>query len=175
MTVQAPHGGERRIETATAADAEAIMGLYRAMIGRPGCTWNEHYPTPALLARDLRDGNVYVMRDGAGAIIATLAIDQDEAVDALPCWSLAPGTSRELARLCVRADYQNQGVARQMLRFGMAALKARGYQGVHFLVSPQNPQALASYAKLGFRNVGTAEVFGQSWYCYEKQWNEESI
>ena len=172
---QQPQDGGPRIERANAADAEAIMALYRAMIGRPGCTWNEHYPTPALLARDLRDGNVYVMRDDAGGIIATIAIDQDGAVDALPCWSLAPGQSRELARLCVRADCQNRGIARQMLRFGMAALKARGYRGTHFLVSPHNPQALASYEVLGFQNVGTAEMFGQPWYCYEKQWDEESV
>lgn len=175
MTLRPPQNGERRIEKAGDADAEAIMALYRAMIGSPGCTWNEYYPAPDLLARDLNEGNVYVMRDDDGAVIATVAIDRDEDVDALPCWTLAPGASRELARLCVRADYQNQGIARQMLRFSMGELKSRGYLGAHFLVSPHNPQALASYDKLGFTKVGTAEMFGQPWYCYEKQWGMESL
>lgn len=174
MAVQPPASAERSITPATGADADAIMALYRSMIGSPGCTWNEYYPTPDLLARDLADGNVYVMRGEDSAIIATITIDQDEAVDRLPCWSLSAGRSRELARLCVRADYQNRGIARRMLCFGMDELKKRGYSGTHFLVSPHNPQALASYDKLGFTKVGTTEMFHQAWYCYEKCWTVES-
>lgn len=162
-----------RIEPATHDDKEAVMALYRAMIGLPGCTWNEHYPTADLLERDLDAGNVFVLRDAAGEILATIAIDQDEDVEALPHWSGAPGEYRELARLCVRRDIQSRGLARRMLAFGMEELERRGCIGVHFLVSPGNPRALAAYAVFGFDHVGSAELYGQSWYCYEKRFDKK--
>ncbi len=167
MTVQCPAAPV--IEAAAAADAGAVMVLYRSQIGTPGCTWDEHYPTPALLARDIAAGNAYVMRDEAGVVVATIAIDQDEEVDSLPCWSGKRGEYRELARLCVKRELQGRGIARQMLSFGMEELRRRGCLGVHFLVSPDNPKALASYRVFGFENLGTAQLYGQSWFCYEKR------
>lgn len=161
------------IVPATFADRDGVMALYSSMIGLPGCTWNAYYPAMDLLEHDLALGNVFVLRGADGALLATIAIDEEGDEDRLPCWTGAPGEYRALARLCVRQDMQGRGIARRMLAFGMEELERRGCLGVHFLVSPNNPRALASYAVFGFRNAGTVHLYDQDWYCYEKTFGED--
>ena len=79
---------------------------------------------------------------------------------------LQPGA--ELARLVVKATYQNQGIAKQLLQSGMKELAQRGYGSVHFLVSKTNERALRAYEPLGFENRGEWFGYEHDWLCYEK-------
>ncbi len=157
-----------QIYPATAGQAEDILALYKMQIGREFCPWDAHYPTENEIAFDLSRNALFVMVNNANQIIATVSIDEDEAVNALPCWtpSLQPGG--ELARLAVHPDYQNQGIARQMLAYGMKMLAKRGFKSIHFLVNKHNKKALRSYAAFQFPVVGECELFDQPFYCYEK-------
>ena len=109
------------------------------------------------------------MKDEKGEIVASISIDEDEAVKKLTCWrdDLQPGG--ELARLAVHPDLQNKGIAREMLKHGMRELKKRGYKSVHFLVNKENKKALRSYAAFQFPVVGECEMFGQPFFCYESK------
>ncbi|MBE5882330.1 MAG: GNAT family N-acetyltransferase [Lachnospiraceae bacterium] len=147
-------------------EAEEILNFYRSFIGTEGCTWSQEYPGEEHVAMDIRQGNLFLVKDEKG-IAATISIDSDEQVDALPNWTVE--NAREAARLAVRKDMQNGGVAREMLLCLMEELKRRGYQGIHFLVSPGNPAALASYAKLRFENRGEISMYDHTWFCYEKR------
>ena len=57
---------------------------------------------------------LYCLKDDKGEILGTISLDDDEAVDSLPCWSkeLQPGA--ELSRLGVKVEYQNQGIAKYL-------------------------------------------------------------
>lgn len=156
------------IALAKREDFDVLMALYRAAVGEEGCTWNEEYPTEEDIRGDLDRESLYCARNEGGEIVAAFAIDHDEEVDGLPCWSPELIPSGEISRLVVRRDCQNQGIARQMLAFGMEELKRRGFRGIHFLVSKTNERALRSYAKFDFEKAGEAELYGQDWYCYEK-------
>lgn len=159
-----------RIYMAKESDLVNIMELYRSAIGSEGCTWSEDYPNADILQADFRRNALFCCREKSGDIIAAISIDADMTVDALPNWSnnsTGNGKAAELARLVVREDYQNRGIARQMIRYMMTELTTRGYDYVHFLVSQSNERALRSYAKLQYENRGEAELFGVTWWCYE--------
>ncbi len=154
---------------ATEADKKEILELYRSVIGSEGCTWSMEYPNEDILDGDLNRRDLFCMKDENGKIIGGISVDDDKVVDALPCWSeeLKPGA--ELARLVVKEGFQNQGVARLLLQHGMIELKRRGYKSVHFLVSKTNERAIRSYGKLEFQIKGECDLFGEHWWCYEKE------
>lgn len=157
---------------ATAEDTAEILKLYKMQIGREFCPWTEHYPDMQEIEFDLNRDSLFVMKDENGKIIAAISLDQDETVEELACWTKELQPGGELSRLCVHPDYQNQGIARQMLLYGMKVLKERGKRSVHFLVNRLNVKALRSYDKLKFNNVGECFLFEQPFFCYEKDLEE---
>lgn len=156
------------ISLATKDDTQEILNLYKAQIGQPFCAWNEHYPTEEEIKYDLSRDALFVMKNDENRIIAAISLDKDEAVEKLECWNsdLYPGG--ELSRLAVLKEYQNRGLARRMLAFGMQELKRRGYRSVHFLVAKSNTPALRSYEHLKCAKVGETEMFESSYWCFEK-------
>ena len=79
---------------------------------------------------------------------------------------------REFARIAVLPEYQNRGLARQMVRYAMEVLKKRGFRSIHFLVNRHNTKAIRSYAVFGFNVVGECHMFEQDFLCYEKDLKE---
>lgn len=154
---------------ATKEDKQEIAGLYQAAIGSPGCTWSPEYPNEEITEDDLVRNALFCLKTDAGEIIGAISIDNDAAVEGLSCWSgtLQPGA--ELARLVVKENYQNRGIARKILTFAMGELRKRGYKSVHFLVSKTHERALRSYAKLDFERRGEADLYGEHFWCYEKE------
>ncbi|MDY3249763.1 MAG: GNAT family N-acetyltransferase [Candidatus Choladocola sp.] len=153
-------------------DRKEIMKLYRAAIGSEGCTWSSEYPNEEISMDDLRRGDLFCLKRVNGEIVGALSIDDDEAVDALSCWSQQGQPSAELSRLVVKEMYQNMGIARLLLCNGMDTAQKRGYRSVHFLVSKTNEKALRSYARLSFEKKGESDLFGGDWWCYEKVFPE---
>ena len=131
--------------------------------------WNEYYPNEETIEFDLSRDALFVMKNDAGELIAAISIDEDEEVDSLIVWDENIAPAGELARLCVREDMQNQGIARQLLQHGMEELKKQGKRSVHFLVCKTNKKALRSYEKLHFDVVGESDLFDEDWWCYEKE------
>ena len=156
----------RKIEHATRADAEEILALYRTQLGREFCPWNEEYPTMGEIDFDLDRDSLFIMREGE-KIIAAISIDDDELVNDLPHWTdeLQPGG--ELSRLAVDPEYQSQGIAKEMITYGMKTLKERDFKSLHFLVNRHNLKAMKSYAAFGFNKVGECELYDQPMFCYE--------
>ena len=153
---------------ASKEEAEEIYSLYKSKFGTPGCTWSEYYPNMDNIKTDLERGNLFVLKMQE-EIIGSVAIDVDEQVDALECWDKKLVPNGELARLVVKDGYENRGLARQLLIYGMEELKKRGMRAVHFLVSETNMKALNSYNKLNFNNKGQCHLYDEHWLCYEKE------
>ena len=147
-------------------DVAIICSLYKGAIGSYGCTWDEHYPTAWHTKGDFQRGDLYCLKDETGKIIAAIAIDDDKEVDKLECWSK---NGSELSRLVVDEEFQNKGIAGYMITKAMEVLKQRGFDYVHFLVSKEHIKALKAYDKLAFENVGESDLYGGTWWCYEKK------
>lgn len=154
---------------ATEADAEQILRLYQSMIGTEFCTWTEEYPTKREVEYDLSRNALFCLKNQEnGALMGVISIDDDAKVEALECWSESLKPSRELSRVAVVPEYQNQGVARRLMGYAMEELKKQGNKGVHLLVSKTNKKAVRSYGKLDFTTVGECQMFGCDFWCYER-------
>lgn len=155
-------------QEATKEDIIEISRLYSEAIGTDGCTWSLDYPNLEITNGDYERGDLFCIRTQKGEIVGAISVDDDKEVESLLCWSKDLQPVAELARLVVREDFQNKGIARKLLAGAMDMLKERGCQGVHFLVSPGNERALRSYAKLRFTHCGDCDLYNHHWYCYEK-------
>ena len=117
------------IKKAAEEDRNAILKLYRTRLYGPA-DWNEYYPNEETIEFDLSRDALFVMKNDAGELIATISIDEDEEVDSLTVWDENIAPAGELARLCVREDMQNQGIAKEMMRYAFDALKEQGKKSV---------------------------------------------
>lgn len=162
------NGNNYILKNANYDDKSDIMKLYGDAIGSPGCTWSEDYPNDDTFHGDVDTSNLFCLVNENGEIIAAISIDRDAAVDGLACWNKRAGKMGELARMVVGDDYQNRGIAPELIKAVVEVMKQRGYATVHYLVSPHHQKALAAYAKLDFEQVGECELFSNEWLCYEK-------
>ncbi len=159
--------------SATEEDQEEILSLYRSAIGTEGCTWSMEYPNEDILKDDIEHQRIFCMKNQSGEIVGIISIDVDEEVGKLACWTEGLKPAAELARLGVKRQYQNMGIAKLLLEGAMRELVRRGYKGVHFLVSKTNEKAIRAYAGMGFRVSGECNLYGENWWCYEKELEEE--
>lgn len=150
--------------TALPSDAQAVFALYQGMIGIPGCTWSEDYPTFDLVARDIRTGSLYVLKDDGGQVIAAAAAGPD---DELEDFEWKPRNPCELARVAVALPLQNRGIGSALLQNVIGAVKDRGFDGIRMLVAINNPHALALYDKHGFARLDEVHVYGHHFYRYQ--------
>ena len=159
-----------KIELAREEDREEILALYRMQIGREFCPWTEQYPGNDEITFDLSRDALFIMRN-EGRIVAAISLEEEPQVDALECWTKELQPGGELARVAVHPDYQNRGLARQMVQYGLDKLKERGYRSFHAVVNRLNEKAIRSYAVFHFNLVGECEMYDQPFYCYEKELN----
>lgn len=175
-------------------EAEEILQLYQSLIGTEYCVWTENYPTEREVEFDLSRNALFCLYEripeadegeqGArlsegqtvgtlpvtrGRLMGVISMDDDPEVEALSCWSEDLTPVAELSRLGVAVEYQNRGIARILLQEAMAELKTQGYKAVHILVAKDNVKALRSYEKLHFSTAGECELFGHSYWCYERK------
>ncbi len=143
-----------------------ILALYQTML-YGAADWDENYPCMDTIEFDMERGNLFVMIEGE-EILAVISIDEDEEVDKLPNWNRELEPAGELSRLCVRQDWQNQGIARVMMEYAFEELRRRGCRGVHILVREGHKAALSSYSHLGYRPAGTCRLFDKDFVCLER-------
>lgn len=155
-----------RIYTAKREDKDEILALYKTFL-YGAADWNEYYPNEDTIEFDLSRNALFVMKNDDGEIIAAISIDEDEDIDNLPCWDKELIPSAELSRLCVRKDMQNQGIAKDMMRFVFKILRKEGKKSIHILVKTGHEAALSAYRAIGFKAVGECKLFNKDFICME--------
>lgn len=158
---------EKRILLATEEDKEDVLKLYKTMLFGPA-EWDEHYPSKETIDFDVQRNSLFIMKNENDEIIATVSVDDDEAVEKLTCWSPGLKPVKELSRICVRKDMQGQGIAKKMLYHIFDVLKNSGVMGIHILVKTGNAPALSLYEALGFTTVGECFLYERDFICMEK-------
>ncbi len=154
------------------SDAEEIAEIYRSLIGMPGCTWDEHYPTVDFVRRDIEGGDLFkaVVR---GKIAGAAYMGDYEERRIIECFQ---GFEKlgEFGRVGVRRELHRTGVARTMLEYLKIIAKERGYDAIALLVGRRNYGAMALYEKIGFERVGESDLYDTEWYCYLYKLSEDA-
>ena len=141
-------------------DLEAVFALYRSVVGKPCCVWNDDYPGWPEINEDFENGTLYVMSQGEALLGAISIVVQNE-LDGLTCWQKRD--AREIARVVVAAGQQRKGIAQRMVTEIAAILKAQKVESIHLLVAKANPPAQNVYRKCGFQFLGSCFMFGHDY------------
>lgn len=156
------------LELADTGDIDEILKLYRSVLDTPYCRWSQDYPNIDNISDDLERDALFCLKD-KGEIVATISIDKDENVEELECWDRSLGPAVEFSRLCVRKDYQGQGIPAGLISYMEAYVKNKGINSVHFLVSKYNISAQKAYSSLGYTVKGECSMYHDEYFCYEKK------
>lgn len=148
-----------RLYRATPAELPALEALYASLRGWPGSGWNDAYPTPEILRRDVEHGALYCLCEDNGCPVAALTAAPLGDLADLP-WDRQVRRPCELARVAVAPACQGQGLAKRLIRLVLATQQAAGYDGACLLVAQGNTAAQALYTRLGFVRGMEVERYG---------------
>ncbi|MCI9507453.1 MAG: GNAT family N-acetyltransferase [Oscillospiraceae bacterium] len=157
-----------QMKMAAMEQAGEVMSLYQSLMGSPGCTWNEKYPVMADVEKDIQNESLYLLYDGPTLVAAAFMGATDE-FEHLTFWDPSVKRPCDLARIGVRKEYQNRGIAKELIRRMERDVARRGFDGIQLLVCKTNPKAEAVYQAAGFRYCGETEIYDHEWNCYEKK------
>lgn len=158
-----------RFEHVKESEADEVLVLYRSLVGTPFCAWTADYPARSDVDFDLSRNALFCLRDEeTGEMAGVISIDEDPKVENLTCWTPERLPGRELSRLGVKEQYQNQGIARKLMAGAIEELRRQGYKSVHILVAKENKKALASYRVFEYEVVGECFMHEHEYLCYEK-------
>lgn len=147
-------------------EEEIVLKLYRSVIGRKFCTWDQEYPGMFEIERDMAQDDLFVLTDG-DEIIGSIAIDPENEMDKDPVWRHQQKAA-EFARVVIAIDHQGKGLAGIMVRNVLNVMKERGYEAVHISVAKINIPAQKTYRSAGFEFVGERFMYGYDFYLCEK-------
>lgn len=143
-------------------DISEIVGIYRSLVGTPGCTWDEEYPNTTTAENDINNGWLYVLKK-QDKIVAVVSIGDFGELSDLKG---EQENSCELARIGVHPEFQKQGIGTVLLQQCFEIAKKQGYDRIRLLAAKVNKAALALYEKNGFKRCGEVYRFNIHFYCY---------
>lgn len=156
-----------KIRRAQSADANSVLVLYQSLIGTPGCTWHEDYPTLEIAQSDISSGSLYLLEDASERILAVASAVEEADLEAFECWDKQVSNWYDLSRVGVCQSAQGRGLAQALISSIIVDLRKIEGVGLRLLVSKDNEAAIALYQKLGFKHVGQCFAYGADWNCYE--------
>ena len=149
-------------------DLAAVVALYEGAKKEPFSVWNEDYPTAADASHDLETDNLYVLEED-GRVIGTLSVCPENEMDAFShLFTVNTPAVREIARIAVAADRHGHGYAALMVRSVCEILAARGVPALRISVARNNLPARRTYPRVGFCEVGEAQMYGGDYVLMEK-------
>jgi len=147
-------------------DLDDIARLYRSLVGTPGCTWNDEYPTRESAKADFSENALYVLKDREHILAVASAGAFGELNETDVPWKTR--NACELMRIGVLSARQGHGMGTLLLRHIMREMRRNGFDGIRLLVSQTNPAAGRLYEKNGFEKRGALFAFGHDFWCYER-------
>lgn len=147
-------------------EAELITALYRSVVGRPFCTWNDAYPGKEEICGDLAAESLYVL-ESAGELIGAVSIVPENELNDFDCWKVK-NNACEFARVVIRPDHQHKGLSARLVEGIMREIRKRQAAAVHIAVVKKNIPAKRLYSGMGFDFCGEADMYGHSFFLCEK-------
>jgi predicted N-acetyltransferase YhbS len=153
---------------ATETDADAIWAVWDACAQSAETCWNHDYPTPAVLADDLKQHWLYAFRRN-GEIIGSVSLPPADDIERQgypfePC-----GQAVMLTRLCITPSHWRQGYGGKLLRLAAQEAARRGAGGLHILCDMRNRAGLALFTAARYRLVCRATLYGDDFSVREKK------
>lgn len=147
------------------AETGELLALYKAVVGRPFCVWDDEYPNLAVIKQDITEDNLFVL-ENAGRIIGAVSVVPETETDTAKKLS-AGRKAGEFARVVIHPDLQGRRLSCALVSNVLQVMRKRGYEMVYIEVALKNIPAQRLYNGFGFKTVGEAELWGNRYYICE--------
>ena len=163
---------ELQFRKAEIDDLDALVALYAAaaqdMLRQGIDQWDEYYPDREILAEDVESGDMTLgLLDGELACAYVVNREHDPEYE-MGAWEHTQGDFCVLHRLCVNAEMQGQGLARQAMAHMEKKALEQGFDSVRLDVFSRNLHAQRLYEKLGYRRTGEVRFRKGIFHLMEK-------
>ena len=130
--------------------------------------WDEQYPSREIIEEDINNGHAFgfFQSDELRGYIV-LNENYSPEYNSLE-WKDKNSTALIVHRLSIKADYQGQGIAKQLMIFAEEYSINKGYSSIRLDAFLHNKAALSLYENLGYTKVGTVMFRKGRFNCYEK-------
>lgn len=158
---------------ATAADADQIWNILEKAIARRKAEgsdqWQDGYPNPAVVARDIESGYGYVLAsdEKVAGYIALMINDEPAYAEIKGTW-LTDGDFVVYHRVAISDEFLGQGLAQQMLKSVDDYAVSNGIKSVRADTNHDNKGMLRIFEKLGYVYCGEVFFRGASRLAFEK-------
>ena len=151
---------------------ESVLTVFRSAIEKMKANhidqWDENYPTIEILRKDILEKSAFgffVKEEPVAYIVLNNEYDSEyDKID----WMLNHENSIIIHRLTVHSNYQNQGIARALMKFAEEYALNNNYSGIRFDAFSQNSKALHFYKKLGYQEAGSVNFRKGKFIVFEK-------
>lgn len=163
-----------KISTGETTHLQQILSLYqsaRAALEKMGIyQWTDRYPTPELIERDLKSGQLYLLHENdlvLGAI--HLSSDQEEEYKSVN-WNCSGSEALVVHRLVVAPDQQRKGFASDLMDFAETFAHQHKQTSIRLDAYSQNKGVLELYQKRGYHKRGEIRFPERehAFHCLEK-------
>ncbi len=164
------------VKKATLEDINRIMLLFKkctaALIKAGIDQWDGTYPTVSIFEKDIRKGNIFVIKENE-ILIATITLNnqQDEQYNAIN-WKYPAKKVLVIHRLAVSPEDQGKGLGKHLCKYAESYGVENDFDVIRLDAYSGNPVSCRLYEKLKYHRAG-----GYCWfhgndlpfYCYEKK------
>lgn len=145
-------------------DLPELLALARAASNAPDSRWGQEYPNMVILRWDVEQRGLYRAVLENGKTVGMIAIHR-QGEDEI-AWLEPYDRAWELSRLAVVPEYQASGLGKQIFKETISLCREMGCRSLRLLVSRDYDRAIHIYEGEGFRRIGAADAWGESFYMY---------
>ncbi len=156
-----------QIRTADSADYSSVRAFYDSLIDamrdapyKPG--WEKDvYPTQAFLIRSIERHELYIGELG-GQIVSCMVVNHEynDGYKSIP-WSVEAKDAELFVIHALGVDpmFSGRGIAKQMVRQVIQTARENHMKAIRLDVLEGNIPAEKAYTKMGFKHLGTIQMF----------------
>lgn len=130
--------------------------------------WDERYPDKEILAEDISKQEMTVVLQGTEIVAAYVLNQECDEEYKNGKWTQPDAKYYIIHRLCVNPEFQNQGIARQVMLHIEKELKQQKIESIRLDAFTDNPYALKLYQSLGYEITGYADWRKGRFHLMEK-------
>ncbi len=131
--------------------------------------WQDGYPNPEVIRKDIETGSAYVMTDGDNIIgYCSILINDEPAYANIKGHWLTNGDFVGYHRVAISEKYLGKGFAQKMMKFIENFARDNNIQSIKADTNYDNMAMLKVFEKAGYKYCGEVEFRGSSRKAFEK-------
>lgn len=164
-----------QIQLGNSADLISIFEIYKRSknkLEEEGIyQWTENYPNISIVEQDLKEGVLYVLKDGKEIVSAINISEKQEPEYKQINWEFDDSKVLVIHRLVIDSKHQRKGYARQLMDFAENYAKENKYSSIRLDAYSAHKRVIEFYKKRNYFIRGEVNFTERKnvFYCMEKE------